>query len=126
MPFPQRRVDKEKALAMVKGGMTQTAVAEHYGVTRDAISKLIKRTEANKDVIAKYRENKAEIMEGIQVELLSAVSEAPIKEKQSLIVGAGILEDKIRLERGQATVNTTVDIRMLIASLPDQPTSQGA
>ena len=114
----QRRVDKEKALAMVKGGLTQTAVAEYYGVTRDAISKLIKRTEANKDIIDKYRENKAQIMEGIQVELLSAVSEAPIKEKQSLIVGAGILEDKIRLERGQSTVNTTVDIRMLIASIP--------
>lgn len=110
-------INKEQAIAMYKGGMKQTDIAEAFGVTRTAISNLIARTKANEDVLSEYRANKAQIMEGIQSELLSAVS-ADNPKAQALVTSAAILEDKIRLERGQSTVNTAVDIRMLIASIP--------
>lgn len=105
-------VDKRKAIAMVKGGMSQTEVAKEFGVGRSAISNLIQRTEDNRTIINTYRENKPEIMEGLQAELLSAVSRDDPKGSQSLIVGAGILEDKIRLARGESTSNVALDHRM--------------
>lgn len=117
------KVDKKAALAMYNGGMSQVEIADKFQVSRTAISNLIARTKANNEQIEEYRANKAQIFEGIQVDLLSAVSADDPKTAQQLVTSAAILEDKIRLERGQSTVNTTVDIRMLIASLPDSAPS---
>ena len=125
MAFPAK-IDRDKALKMIQGGMSQQEIADIYQVSRQSVSALLARVEANKDITAQYRDKKAEVLETIQTELLSSVRADDPKSAQQLVTSAAILEDKIRLERGQATVNTTVDIRMLIASLPDQPTSQGA
>jgi len=122
MAYPAK-IDRDKALKMIQGGMSQQEIADIYQVSRQSVSALLARVEANKDITAKYRESKAEVLETIQTELLSSVRADNPKEAQSLVTSAAILEDKIRLERGQSTVNTTVDIRMLIASLPDQPPS---
>lgn len=118
MAFPSK-IDKQAAQAMIRGGMSQQQVADIYQVSRQSVSALLARVEANKDITAKYRDNKAQVLETIQTELLSSVRADNPKEAQSLVTSAAILEDKIRLERGQSIVNTTVDIRMLIASLPD-------
>lgn len=118
MAFPQK-IDKQAAQAMVRGGMSQQQIADIYQVSRQSVSALLARVEANKDITAQYRDKKAEVLETIQTELLSNVRADNPKEAQSLVTSAAILEDKIRLERGQSTVNATVDIRMLIASIPN-------
>lgn len=123
MAFPSK-VNKKEAIALYKGDMPVTEIAEKYGVTKGAISKLVSRAKEDKAAMEEYRASKAEVFEHIQGKLLSAVSEDNPKEAQSLVTSAAILEDKIRLERGQSTVNTTVDIRMLIASLPSAPSDQ--
>jgi hypothetical protein len=43
------------------------------------------------------------------------------KEAQSLVTSAAILEDKIRLERNQLTSHGILDIRALVALIPDSP-----
>ena len=118
MAFPQK-IDRQAAQAMIKGGMSQQQVADIYQVSRQSVSALLARVEANKDITAQYRDNKAQVLETIQTELLSSVRADDPKSAQQLVTSAAILEDKIRLERGQSIVNTTVDIRMLIASLPN-------
>jgi len=113
------RVDKKAALAMYNGGMSQVEIADKFQVSRTAISNLIARTKANSEQIEEYRANKAQIFEGIQVDLLSAVSADDPKTAQSLVTSAAILEDKIRLERNQATSHSILDVRALIALIPD-------
>lgn len=112
------KVNKKHALALYNSGIKTTDIAATYGVQPCAISQLVKRAKAAAAATAEYRDNKAQVFETIQSELLSRVNADNPKEAQSLVTSAAILEDKIRLERGQATVNTTVDIRMLIASIP--------
>jgi len=118
----QPKVDKVKALAMVRGGMTQTAVAEEFGVTIHAINKLIKRTNDNKPALQDYKDNKAEVFENIQAELLQAVDGEKLKaaSAQQLITSAAILQDKIQVLRGQPTSITDVNLRALIAMIPGQ------
>lgn len=113
------RVNKKEAIALYNGGLQVKEIAEKYEVRPSAISNMIARYKAEQDTLAEYRNNKASIMEHIQGKLLSSVSEEDPKSAQQLVTSAAILEDKIRLERGQSTVNTAVDIRMLIASLPN-------
>ena len=113
------KVNKEHALALYNSGIKTKDIAATYGVQPCAISQLVKRAKEAAAATAEYRDNKAQVFEHIQGKLLSAVSADDPKSAQQLVTSAAILEDKIRLERGQATVNTTVDICMLIASLPN-------
>ena len=123
MAFP-RKIDTTKATKMLQGGMSQQEVADIFQVSRQSVSALMARVQAQQVETAQYREHKAQVFETIQSELLSSVRAEDPKSAQQLVTSAAILEDKIRLERGQATVNTTVDIRMLIASLPDSAPDQ--
>lgn len=111
------RVNKKEAIALYNGGLQVKEIAEKYEVKPSAICNMIARYKAEQADLEEYRNNKANIMEHIQGKLLSSVSQDNPKEAQSLVTSAAILEDKIRLERGQSTVNTTVDIRALIASV---------
>jgi len=118
------KIDKNTAIALYKGGMTQADIARKYNASLQAVNQLIQRTLNSKESLTTYRENKDKIFEQIQSELLSRVNADNPKDAQQLVTSAAILEDKIRLERGQSTVNTTVDIRMLIASLPSSSPDQ--
>lgn len=117
-----KRVDKVKAIAMVQGGMSKTAVAKEFGVTRHAIGKLIQRTQDNKTTLDQYRDSKPEIFEQIQAELLSAVSADDCKQAQSLVTSAAILQDKIQVMRGQANnIMGIADLRSLTQLLDVTP-----
>lgn len=115
------KVNKEQAIAMIKGGMKPAQVARTFGVSSAAVANMIARAKERAPILQEYRENKDKIMEDIQAELLSAVSADNVKEAQSLVTAAAILDDKIRLERGQATSHTIVDLRALLAIVPDAP-----
>jgi transposase len=114
---PSKRVDRKKALAMVAGGMTQTEVAQEFGVCKQAINNLVKRAQDNKAALLSYQDNKAEVFEDIQSMLLEGVDRDKIKgaTAQQLVTSAAILQDKIQVLRGQATDHTIVDIRAIQA-----------
>ena len=112
------KLNKEQALAMVKGGMPPAKVAEAFGVVPSAVSQLLKRTRDNEPLLTQYRQDKDKVMETIQSELLAAVKADDPKSAQQLVTSAAILDDKIRLERGQVQSIHALDIRAIIASLP--------
>lgn len=105
------KINKHQAIAMIKGGMRKADVARAMEVHPSAINHLIQRTQANKVDLDKYRDNKPEIMEQIQGELLSAVSADDPNSASKLVVAAAVLQDKIQVIRGQA--NNIVGIQNL-------------
>ena len=107
----KHKVDKTSAIAMHRGGMKQADIARVYNVNPNAINKLIKRTMDNKPALDQYRDNKPEIMEQIQGELLSAVDADDPNSASKLVVAAAVLQDKIQVMRGQA--NNIVGIQDL-------------
>jgi len=113
------RVNKKEAIALYNGGLQVKEIAEKYEVKPSAICNMIARYKAEQGDLEEFRANKANIMEHIQGKLLSSVSEDNPKEAQSLVTSAAILEDKIRLERNQATSHSILDVRALIALIPD-------
>ena len=97
------KVNKEHALALYNSGIKTKDIAATYGVQPCAISQLVRRAREEQAATSEFRENKASIMENIQGKLLAAVNAEEPKVAQSLVTSAAILEDKIRLERGQST-----------------------
>ena len=97
--------------------LTYEEIGKVLGVTRQSIHKKIRHlipTEQTKEFVT----NRAEIIAHQQLRLLSAgLTDAKLKKISSrdAVVSMGILYDKERLERGQATSIT--DIRTLVLEL---------
>ena len=112
-------IDKKKVEKLLKAGMSQVDVAEAMGVTKQTINYHAKQFDILPS-LDEYKSNKADILESKQAEvLLHGLTRDKIKganAQQSAVI-FGILDDKIRLERGQATSILDVDIRALVASI---------
>jgi predicted transcriptional regulator len=114
-----RKVDPGRLAKMKAGGMTQSEIAETMGVCKQAVSQAVKRFQLAPDLNV-FQLGKAEIFENLQAEIVESIDRDSIKaanlQQRGTVIG--ILEDKIRVIRGQETSIDRVDIRMLIAQLP--------
>jgi predicted DNA-binding protein YlxM (UPF0122 family) len=118
----QRRklVDTAAALtARVRDKMTYQEIADQQGVTRQSIHKAITDLLPT-DTTTAYITNRADILANLQAKLIQSVSDDKLKKLPagSAILALCQLYDKERLERGQATSISDVDIRAIIASIP--------
>lgn len=108
--MPKKQVDQvtlNKRVKMKIGGMTYKEIAEIEGVTKQAICKQISNLIPNKSALDTYKQNRADILAGKQIEILQALTPDKIKDASALqlVTSMGILTDKERLERGQSTQN---------------------
>lgn len=103
MPRP-RKVDKLRAIELRRGGATYPEIAAIQGVSPQAICKSIKDLLPTDDTKT-YKAHRADILARMQHEILASVGAQAIKDASLLqrVTAAGILIDKERLERGQAT-----------------------
>src|SRR3990172_2361469 len=115
-------VSHEQALGMALRGKTYSEIAKHFGVSTSAISQMLsKETEAIRGYLA-YIVDKDKHMEFLQWKLLDNLKPHQKGNVGDLtdyqrIMGVAILEDKIRLLRGQSTDN--IDIRAATLSLDE-------
>lgn len=118
---PIKRVNKEQAIKLrTENNLTYEAIAKIQGVDKAAIFRAIKHlvpTEQTRSFIS----NRADILAHQQYRLLSFVTDGKLRKASAyqLIGSAGLLYDKERLERGQATEITDYRAINLHGSLTD-------
>ena len=128
MPDPITERDRQAAIkAVIDNKLSYRQAETLTGVSKSKIHELIQEAKANPERIL-FRDNKAEILEGIQAKLINLADDETLKKmlERRGFTDTAILEDKIRLIRGQATSISAVDIRQLIASVSvDTPQDMG-
>ena len=100
-------VDVSTALDLkVNHDLSYAQIAAIQGVSPQAIHKRLKHLIPGEEVQS-FRENRADILSGLQVKLLSQVDDARLKKLsiRDAVVSAAVLYDKERLERGMSTAN---------------------
>ena len=117
-------IDHVRTVALAKKGLTHGEIARLQGCDRSNISKVLQRYGVEERRVNKYKEYRADILAGLQDRLLSSIPDSDIQKSgmYTRVVSAGILYDKERLERGQATsvnINVLVDLAEAIRSLDD-------
>jgi hypothetical protein len=97
--------------------MSKAAIARRAGCHVNNVKYVLSRYLAghSEDDLRQFREDKAEILEAVQHRLLLSVTDKKINKTSAVqaITGVAILEDKIRLARGEATginVNVLLDV----------------
>lgn len=109
---------KAAITAVIDNNLSYRQAETLTGVSKSRIHELVQDAKANPERIL-FRDNKAEILEGIQAKLINLADDETLKKmlERRGFTDTAILEDKIRLIRGQATSISAVDIRQLIASV---------
>lgn len=106
------RMDLTKALELrLKKGLTYTEIGEYFGVCRQTVHARLKKfsnmiMEAGQ--LEAYRTNKADVLESVEAQLLSDLSDTGRREKASLnnvAYALGQVSSMTRLEKGQSTSN---------------------
>lgn len=117
----QKRIDKETAVKMIEGGKTQVEVAKAFGVSKQAVSKLLQRIQPEKQELEQFKRQRGDILNALQHkgidfvnQVLDSLTESEIKaltasqKMDAIRTGSqmiGIMYDKSRLEQGKSTQN---------------------
>ena len=104
-----------------KKGLTEREISAVTGIPKTTIHDNLQKIQ-NDPEFKDFQSNKAIYFEKIQHELIKNADHDAIKTMLNKrgMTDAAILEDKIRLIRGQSTSNTLVDVRMLISQVEDE------
>ena len=114
-------VDKSSAINLkLNKKLTYAEIAAIQHVSPQAIHKALKPLMPGPECKT-YQENRADILSGLQIKLLSQVDSARLKKisVRDAVVSAAVLYDKERLERGLSTGNfasITADIESIRAA----------
>lgn len=100
------KVDKEKAITLRKKGLTLREIGDLFDVSPAAIYKHVKGV----GELAEFRDTKENVFEFHQARILNQLTGEDIKKMSGTqkVVAAAVLEDKIRLIRGQSTANVAI------------------
>jgi len=119
MPDPITDKDRQAAIkAVIDNNLSYRQAETLTGVSKSKIHELIREAKANPD-LQLFKNNKADVFEAVQAKLINLADDETLKKmlERRGFTDTAILEDKIRLIRGQATSISAVDIRQLIASV---------
>lgn len=113
-------IDTEAAIKLkLDNKLSYQQIAAIQGVSKQAIHQKIKDLLPT-DTSRTYQEHRADILASLQAKLIQSIDDEKLKKLPagSAILALCQLYDKERLERGQATSISDVDIRAIIASIP--------
>jgi len=110
LPDNLPKIDIDKAVQYRLNGLTMAEIGKIFNCSKQAVSQALAPYKSVPKGYKTYKDRKAEILELKQYELVSSVDAAAIKKMQpyQAITAVGILEDKIRLIRGESTSNVSV------------------
>ncbi len=103
-------IDKTRVLELRLKGLSYREIAQLVGCSKSNVEFIMKNHFPNLTNLQKYSENKAKILEALQQELVYQF-DAEKQKKMSgrdLTWSIAVLEDKIRLIRGQSTENISI------------------
>ena len=90
-------------------GLTLDDIGRIVNVTKSAISQRFTKARYTPDRLREFRESKAEIYEYVQERLINSLTPSDLRRMapDRRIWSIAVLEDKIRLIRGQSTANVS-------------------
>ena len=96
-------LDLEKVLTMRQRGLSLNEIGKIVGVSKQAVSKYLKRQGVDIEEIEHFRKNKAVILHGKQKMILDQIDNAQIKKMspRDKVISFGILYDKAKVEEGK-------------------------
>jgi transcriptional regulator with XRE-family HTH domain len=103
-------IDKTRVLELRLKGLSYREIAQLVGCSKSNVEYIMKNHFPNLTNLRKYSENKGQILEALQQELVYQF-DAEKQKKMSgrdLTWSIAVLEDKIRLIRGQSTENISI------------------
>ena len=110
VPDGRVKIDLEKAVDLRLKGVPVADIATLFKVTETQVYRRLKRYKTDPGKIVDFRKAKANKLEFIQAEILASISPDDIKKTPFVqrVTSLAILEDKIRLIRGEPTQNVSV------------------
>ena len=111
-------IDHRRTIELHDMGLEAPLFAKIQGCDPSNITRVLQRYGAKEVQTTEFKNHRAEILAGLQERILSCITDKEIKKAAfgTKIVTAGILYDKERLERGQATsINVEVLLDVLEA-----------
>ena len=110
----QDSLTNKQIVKLLNKGATEREIAAVTNLPKSTVHYKIQSLKKDPDFIH-FKNNKADILEELQFKLASVVDHDLLKSMVSKrgMTDLAILEDKIRLMRGESTSITTIDIRAL-------------
>ena len=110
VPDGRVKIDLDKAIDLRMKGVPVSDIAKLFKVTETQVYRRLKRYKTDPGNISEFRKSKANRMEFIQAEILHSITPECIKKTPFVqrVTSFGILEDKIRLLRGESTQNLSL------------------
>ena len=107
---PKTKTESILAVAAVAPTLTPPEIARTCGTSRQMVHTVLARYGIEQANVDNYKQHRAEILAGLQDKIISTIDDDAIKAAPLAARAAtyGILFDKERLERGQATGNINV------------------
>ena len=112
---------KQQITAMVlEAGLTQEQVAAQTGVCQQRVSQIIQEVKNDKNFLD-FTKNKDKVFENLQYKIINLAGSEALKTMLNKrgFTDVAILEDKIRLIRGESTSNISYDARSITASISE-------
>lgn len=113
---------KDKMVALrTTNHMTEEQIAKQLDLTRDTVHYHLSRL-IDKAALQDFTQNEPDIIAWKKYKIINHLTDEKLKEAKArdLTVSYGILDDHERLQRGLATEIHDVQIRALVASIPDK------
>jgi len=106
--------EDKQLIKLSNKGLTQREMSDLTGIPKSTIQYRLQQFKDDPE-FRNFKANKADVLEELQFKLASVVDHDLLKSMVSKrgMTDLAILEDKIRLMRGEATSITTIDIRAL-------------
>ena len=97
-------------LKYLQKGLSYRQISDIVECSPQLVHKIFKKACPDKS-LKEYRDNKDSVLEELQADILYSVEDTDIKgsSMKDRIVSMGILEDKIRLIRGESTQNVNIN-----------------
>ena len=120
-PAQQQLTETRRIAALAAKGNTERDISTLTGIPKTTIHQTLQQLKMSPDYRG-YCDNKADVLELLQYQIANAVDHASIKTMLSKrgLTDLAILEDKIRLIRGQATDLSAVNIRLILDAAPKE------
>ena len=120
-PAQQQLTETRRIAALAAKGNTERDISTLTGIPKTTIHQTLQQLKMSPDYRG-YCDNKADVLELLQYQIANAVDHASIKTMLSKrgLTDLAILEDKIRLIRGQATDMSAVNIRLILDAAPKE------
>jgi predicted transcriptional regulator len=105
----------------IENKLSEEQIAKQLEISRDAVHYHLSRLIDTK-ALEDFKRNEADILSWNKLKLIKNLTDDKLKESKArdIAVAYGIFDDHERLQRGQSTSNTLVDVRMLITQVEDE------